>query len=96
MARRNRPPQRYTDFVPVEKMHNEIIPEEMPEGAYGSPTNNVRLGKTTPFEQDQYAISSFSFENRELHQDMPRQYPGGHPTHDDKETDMEQPYNAVQ
>jgi len=86
----------YTDFAPVEKMRNFIIPEDLPEGAYGSPINRDRLGKTTRFENDQQAYSNFAYENRELHQDLPRQDPGAHPTHDDKNADAEQPYDDVQ
>lgn len=81
---------KYSDFVPVEKMHQEIIPEEFTEGAYGSPINR-RLGKSTPFEPDQHAISGFTYENKTLHQDIPRQYPTAHPPHDDDEVDSERP-----
>ena len=80
--------KKYSDFVPVEKMHQEIIPEEFTEGAYGSPINR-RLGKSTPFASDQHAISAFTYENRNLHQDLPRQAPASHPPHDDKEVDSE-------
>lgn len=81
---------KYSDFVPVEKMHNEVIPEDLPEGPYGSPINR-RLGKSTPFGKDQHAISAFTNENKELHENLPRQYPGAHPPHDDKEVDSERP-----
>lgn len=85
----------YTDFAVVESMRNEIIPEDLPEGAYGSPINR-RLGKSTPFEEDQQAISNFTYENRQHHEDLPRQYPGAHPTHDEEDKDTEKPYNDVQ
>lgn len=81
---------KYSDFVPVEKMHQQIIPEELPEGAYGSPTN-YRLGKSTPFKDDQQAISAFTYENKNLHEGLPRRYPFAHPTHDDDEVDSERP-----
>lgn len=82
--------KKYSDFVPVEKMHQEIIPEEFTEGAYGSPIDR-RLGKSTPFAPDQHAISAFTYENKNLHQDIPRQTPASHPPHDDDEVDSEQP-----
>lgn len=81
---------KYSDFVPVEKMHQQIIPEDFPEGPYGSPINR-RLGKSTPFEEDQQAISNLTYENKNLHEDLPRQYPVAHPPHDDKEVDSERP-----
>ncbi|MFA8437412.1 hypothetical protein [Pueribacillus sp. YX66] len=81
---------KYSDFVPVEKMHNEIIPEDFPEGPYGSPINR-RLGKSTPFGPDQHAKSNFAYENKNLHEGLPRQYPVSHPPHDDEEVDSERP-----
>lgn len=81
---------KHSDFVPVEKVHQEIIPEEFTEGPYGSPMNR-RLGKSTPFGPGQHAISGFTYENKNLHENLPRQYPGAHPPHDDDEVDSERP-----
>ncbi len=73
----------YSELSTVESQRNEIIPEEFPEGPYGAPTNEERLGKATGWEKDQHVISNFTYENRNFHQDLPREYPGSHPTHDD-------------
>ncbi|MCF6138544.1 hypothetical protein [Pseudalkalibacillus berkeleyi] len=72
-------------------MHRYVLPEDLPEGPYGSPVNQA-LGKSTPFDEDQRYYSAFNYENKNLHQDIPRQFPGAHPTHDDPDRDTETPY----
>ncbi len=81
----------YTDFSNVETMHKFVLPEDLPEGPYGSPIN-TKLGKTTPFDEDQRSYSAFNFENKTLHQDIPRQFPGSHPVHSDPDRETEPPY----
>jgi hypothetical protein len=83
----------YTDFSNVEDMKNYILPEDLPEGPYGSPRNE-KLGKSTPWEDDQRYYSAFNYEFKSLHQDIPRKFPGAHPTHDDPEKNEEQPYTS--
>ncbi|RAL27006.1 hypothetical protein [Thermoflavimicrobium daqui] len=78
----NRPD--YKELKTVESVRNEILPEEFPEGPYGS-TRNEKLGKSTPWEKDQHAVSNFAYENREFHEGLQREMPGSHPTHDDPE-----------
>ncbi|TLS38828.1 hypothetical protein [Pseudalkalibacillus caeni] len=84
----------YTDFANVETMHKYVLPEDLPEGPYGSPINR-KLGKSTPWDEDQRNYSAFNYENKTLHQDLPRQDPGSHPTHDDSRTEQETPYHDV-
>ncbi|SFI87632.1 hypothetical protein [Thermoflavimicrobium dichotomicum] len=72
----------FKEFKTVESMRNEILPEEFPEGPYGS-SRNEKLGKNSPWEADQYRVSAFTYENREFHEDLQRQIPGSHPLHDD-------------
>lgn len=74
--------EKYRDFEAVEKNRDEVLPEIMPEGAYGSPIEPP-LGKSSPWEPGQRAVSAFTYENRELHEKNPRHYPGAHPVHDD-------------
>ncbi|SDH62228.1 hypothetical protein SAMN05192534_10861 [Alteribacillus persepolensis] len=72
----------YTDFANVEVQRNYVFPETFPEGPYGSPVNK-KLGKTSPWTKNQRPYSRFTYENKTLHQNLPRQFPGAHPTHDD-------------
>ncbi|WP_062199525.1 hypothetical protein [Massilibacterium senegalense] len=83
----------HTDLSNVETMHNFFIPEDLPEGPYGSPHNN-KLGKRTPWKPGQRPYSAFNYEFKSLHQDLPRQYPGAHPTHDDPNKNEEPPYTT--
>lgn len=83
----------YTDFSNVETGDNYLIPEDTPEGPYGSPVNK-KLGKTTPWHEGQRRMSAFTYENKSLHQNLPRQDPGSHPPHDDPNKNEELPYTS--
>ncbi|MBD8070451.1 cytosolic protein [Bacillus sp. PS06] len=93
----NNKKKEYTDFSNVETMRNFLVPEQTPEGPYGSPIGNNDLvqSKSTPWKDGQTFYSGFTYENRTLHQNLPRQYPGAHPTHDDPTKDSESPYEDV-
>lgn len=84
----------YTDVSNVETQRNFIIPEELPEGAYGSPRGESTPveNKSTPWKEGQRHYSAFNYEFKSMHEDIPRQFPGSHPTHDDPDQDTEQPY----
>ncbi|TBL70117.1 hypothetical protein EYB31_34065 [Paenibacillus thalictri] len=71
----------YTDLSTVESQRNDLAPEEFPEGPYGSDLVSDMLGKSSPWRPEQRPQSAFTYENRELHADMPREYPGDHETH---------------
>jgi hypothetical protein len=73
----------YTDLATVESQRNDLTAEEFPEGPYGSSIVNETLGKSTPWRVDQRPPNSFTYENRELHEDLDREYPGDHETHDE-------------
>jgi hypothetical protein len=77
----NRDP--YTDLATVESRRNDLTAEEFPEGPYGSSIVNETLGKSTPWRQDQRPPNRFTYENRELHEGIDRDYPGDHETLDD-------------
>ncbi|SFL14027.1 hypothetical protein SAMN03159341_103435 [Paenibacillus sp. 1_12] len=72
----------YTDFKTVESQRNDLTAEEFPEGPYGSSRLTESIGKSTPWRQDQRPPNRFTYENRELHAGLSRDYPGDHPTHD--------------
>ena len=84
---KNRDKEEYHDFSNVEAMHNYVTPEITPEGPYGAPRGKDTPveNKTTPWREDQRYYSAFNYENKELHDDLPRQHPGAHPIHDEKE-----------
>jgi hypothetical protein len=90
----NKKKDKYTNFSNVEVTQNYLFPEEFPEGPFGSPINR-ELGKSTEWQEDQRSYSAFNYENKTLHQDIPRQYPGAHPTHDDNTTETEKPYQDI-
>ncbi len=84
--------RKHTDLDTVESQRNDLIPEEFPEGAYGSNLIMESLGKSTPWRDDQRPPNRFSYENRELHEGLPRDYPPDHETHD--ETQDEYPTDS--
>ncbi|SFB12622.1 MULTISPECIES: cytosolic protein [unclassified Bacillus (in: firmicutes)] len=85
----------YSDFSNVEKQRNYLIPEDLPEGPYGSPRGKTEpvQNKSTPWEKGQRYQSAFNYEFKSLHQDLPRQMEGAHPPHDDPDKDDQRPYS---
>ncbi|GAB3047815.1 hypothetical protein [Virgibacillus ainsalahensis] len=83
MAKKNK--KKFTDFSNVNNMKNDLIPEEFPEGAFGSAINKEEevTGKSTPWEDGQRRQSAFVYPYKELHDDLPRQGPVPHPLHDE-------------
>ncbi|MTH53870.1 cytosolic protein [Bacillus mangrovi] len=77
--------EEYHDFSNVEKMRNYVTPEITPEGPYGAPRgkDSPVENKSTPWHEGQRYYSAFNYENKNLHQELPRQHPGAHPPHDD-------------
>lgn len=84
----------YTDFSNVETQKNFLTAEEFADGPYGSPQGKDKPveNKSTPWKEGQQFYSNFTYENRNLHDNLPRQYPGAHPTHDDNNASSEPPY----
>lgn len=84
----------YTDVSTVETRRNFIIPEDFPEGAYGAPRGEHTPveGKSTPWRKGQRPYSAHNYENKSLHQNLPRQFPGAHQPHDDPNSETEPPY----
>lgn len=70
------------DLSTVESRRNDLTAEEFPEGPYGSAIQAEKLGKSTPWREDQRPPNTYTYENRGLHAGMDRGYPGDHPTHD--------------
>lgn len=83
--------EEYSDFSNVETQEDFLAAEEFPEGSFGSPKGKTEAvkNKSTPWEDSQQYTSSFTYENRTLHKDIPRQFPGAHPTHSEKDRDTE-------
>lgn len=85
----------YTELSNVEKQQNFLTAQEFPEGPYGSTfrVNDAVQNKSTPWKEGQRHYSAFNYEFKSLHQDLPRQMDGAHPTHDDPDTDEQVPYD---
>jgi len=90
----SRKDEEYTDFSNVETQKTFLTAEEFPEGPFGSSINKTKpvSNKDTPWKHGQQYYSNFTYENRTMHQDLPRQFPGAHPTHDEKDKHTEEPY----
>lgn len=88
--------EKYSDFSNVEKQRNYITAEDFPDGPYGSPfkKNEPVESKSTPWEEGQRSYSNFNYEYKSFHQDIPRQWPGAHPVHDDPEAEKQPPYTT--
>ncbi|MBY7143988.1 hypothetical protein KFZ56_13225 [Virgibacillus sp. NKC19-3] len=82
---KKKPKKDYSDFSNVDSMRNVLIPEEYPEGAFGSAVNKDEQveSKSTPWKEGQKRDSAFVFPDKKLHNDLPRQTPGAHPIHDE-------------
>ncbi|GAA0428715.1 hypothetical protein GCM10008983_01330 [Lentibacillus halophilus] len=83
MAKKDK--RQYSDFSNVRNQQNKLIPEEFPEGPFGSEINDDEPveSKSTPWEDGQKRDSAFVYPDREQHDDLPRQTPGAHPLHDE-------------
>ncbi|MGN7360700.1 hypothetical protein ACTHPF_24945 [Paenibacillus sp. SAF-054] len=64
------------DVSTVQSQHNDLIPEEFPEGPYGSSLAAESIGKSSPWREGQHGPHRFGNENLELHEDEGREYPG--------------------
>jgi len=77
--------EKYSNMSNVEEIKNNLIPEEFPEGSFGSPINKDKLidsSKSTPWLKGQRRQSAFIYSVKDIHADLPRRTPGAHPTHD--------------
>lgn len=74
----------YSDFSNVKNMKNNLIPEEFPEGAFGSSIQKQQpvYSKSTSWKKGQRRQSAYVYSYKELHEDLPRQTPGAHIIHD--------------
>lgn len=75
----------FSDVTNAKKMKEELIPEEFPDGPFGSPIRAEERPelKSTPWIEGQRRKSAFTYEDKEAHDDLPRQMPGSHPLHDE-------------
>lgn len=90
--------EQYSDFAVVEKQQNYLTSEEFPEGPFGSPIRKDQPveTKSTPWKKGQRYYSSFNYEYKSMHQDIPRQMPGAHIPHDDSNKDEQGPYTSLE
>ncbi|MDP4085638.1 MAG: cytosolic protein [Bacillota bacterium] len=85
-----------TELATVQKQRDYLTAEEFPEGPFGSPINKHQpvQNKSTPWKPGQRYYSAFNYEFKSLHEDLPRQMDGSHPTHDDPDTNRQPPYSS--
>jgi len=78
-------PKDFSDFTNVNNIHDHLIPEEFPEGSFGSPIHADQpvSGKSSPWEEGQHRRSAYIYPDKAIHDDLPRLTPGAHPLHDD-------------
>lgn len=90
----NKDSEVFSDLSNVEKQKNYLTAEEFPDGPYGSPIHADKPveNKSTEWKEGQRFYSNFNYENKSLHQELPRQMEGAHPPHDDPEKDVQEPY----
>ncbi|MRG85173.1 cytosolic protein [Salinibacillus xinjiangensis] len=81
----------YDDFATVEVQQKYAFPEEMPDGPYGSPIASDEIVQNKEAVEGQRHYTPFNYENKGLHEDLPRQYPGAHPPHDEPDKDIKPP-----
>lgn len=83
---------KYEDFSNVRTQKNKLIPEEFPEGSFGSEINQAEPveGKSTPWEKEQHRDSAYIYPDKEFHTGRPRQAPGAHPLHDKADSEKEE------
>ncbi|MGM8365198.1 hypothetical protein ACLIBG_06915 [Virgibacillus sp. W0181] len=76
---------RYSNISNVDE-NEYLIPEEFPEGSFGSPINadEAVFSKSTPWQKGQRRQSAFVYPDKDRHDDLPRQTPGSHPIHDEE------------
>lgn len=68
-----------------DKLDDELIPEEFPEGPVGSAINKYEpvTGKSTDWEEGQQRTSAYTYADKDQHDDLPRRGPNAHPLHDE-------------
>lgn len=78
--------KRHDSLTTDEKRRNELIPEEFPDGPFGSPINQFEpvQVKSGPWRPGQKQMSPYDYPDEEQHEDVPRQYPLADPLKDDK------------
>lgn len=64
-----------SELATVESQRNELTAEEFPEGPYGSCIVTKNIDKSTPWRKDQHVSNPYGYENKNLHEGLPREYP---------------------
>lgn len=79
--------KKYSDFSNVIKIDNELIPEEFPEGAFGSTIHEdiPVSGKSTPWEKGERRQSAYIYADKDQHLNEQRNYPNAHSAEDSQE-----------
>jgi hypothetical protein len=81
----------FDDLANAEVQRKYQVPEEFADGPYGSPINKSEPLESKEPVEGQRHYSAFNYENKGLHEDLPRQFPGAHPPHDEPDKDIKPP-----
>ena len=78
--------RKYSELSTVKQQENELVPEEFPDGAFGSAIGQDTpvFSKSTSWKKGQRRQSAFIYPDKAAHANLPRQTPGAHPTHDEE------------
>ncbi|WP_035099586.1 hypothetical protein [Aneurinibacillus terranovensis] len=93
MGKKNNPTYPNQTFTPLSTEYDQthtIFLEEFPEGAYGA-SKNYDLSKDE-WKENMHSAPQFTYENRGFHEGNPRQDPAAHPTHDNPDSNEQDPY----
>lgn len=60
------------DVKTVESMRHELLPEEFPEGPYGSP---MEFDASREWHPDDRRVRAFAYEYKRFHEGIPRHLP---------------------
>ncbi|MBO8156762.1 MAG: cytosolic protein [Bacillaceae bacterium] len=91
MVKKNNRNLGYDDYADAEVQRKYLVPEEFPEGPYGSQYNKLENVRPKEARKGQRHFSAFNYEYKSLHEDLPRQYPIAHPPHDQPDQDVKPP-----
>ncbi len=71
--------------------------EEFPEGSFGSDGYDSKgqpvYNRSKPWEEGQRYHGAFNYEYKNMHQDIPRQFPQAHQPNDDPDKETQRPYD---
>ncbi|WP_052947630.1 hypothetical protein [Aneurinibacillus tyrosinisolvens] len=96
MPKKNAPTYPNESFTPLSTEYDQthtVNLEEFPEGPYGAAIN-LDISKDE-WKEGMHSAPVQAYEARGFHEGIPRQDPAAHDTHDDPNTNEQDPYNLT-